>query len=97
MAENFQSLQSLSVSCFQVILGLPGPRLPIICMSKAVCTVGAVHVSIPAEPSLFQDEVLVSNAEPCSGPDVGNVLFNIADLSDHCSVISLQTLEARFC
>ena len=30
--------------------------------------------------------------------DGGSVLwFNIADLSDHCSVISLQTLEAGLC
>ena len=58
-------------------------------------------MSIPAEPSLFQYEVQVFNSEPCkwlSGPDGGSVLwFNIADLSDHCSVISLQTLEARLC
>ena len=32
------SLRSLSVSCFQVILGLPGPRFPLTCMSKAVLT-----------------------------------------------------------
>ena len=38
MAESFHSLQSLSVSCFHVILGLPGPRFPSICMSKAVLT-----------------------------------------------------------
>ena len=59
------------------------------------------HMSIPAEPSLFQDEAQVFYAEPCkylSGHDVGSVLwFNIADLSDHCSVISLQTLEAGPC
>ena len=58
-------------------------------------------MSIPAEPSLFQDEVQVFNAEPyklLSGPDVGTVLwFNIADLLDHCSVISLQVLEAGLC
>ena len=58
-------------------------------------------MSIPAEPSLFQNEVQVFNAELCkelSGPDVGIVLlFNIADLSDHCSVISLQMLEAGLC
>ena len=38
IAESFHSLQSLSVSCFQVILGLPGSRFPSICMSKAVLT-----------------------------------------------------------
>ena len=58
-------------------------------------------MSIPAEPSLFQDEVQVFNAEPCkllSGPDVGSVPWlNIADLSDHGFVISLQSLEAGVC
>ena len=58
-------------------------------------------MSIPAEPSLFQYEVQVFNSEPCkklNGPDGGSVLwFNIADLSDHCSVISLQRLEAGLC
>ena len=33
MAESFHSLQSLSVSCFCVILGLPGPCFPSTCMS----------------------------------------------------------------
>ena len=45
-------------------------------------------MSIPVEPSLFQDEVKVFKAQPCkklSGPDVGSVLWlNIADLSNHC-------------
>ena len=36
MAESFHSLQFLSVSCFHVILGLPGPCFPSTCMSKAV-------------------------------------------------------------
>ena len=38
MAKSFHSLQSLSVSCFHAILGLPGPRFPLTCMSKAVLT-----------------------------------------------------------
>ena len=38
MAKSFHSLQSLSVRCFHVILGLPGPRCPSTCMSKAVLT-----------------------------------------------------------
>ena len=58
-------------------------------------------MSISAEPSLCQDKVQVFNAEPCkylSGPDGGSVLrFNIADLSDHCSVILLQTLKVGLC
>ena len=36
--------------------------------------------------------------EPCIGPGGDNVLRpDIADLSDHCPVISLQTLEVRLC
>ena len=38
IAESFHSLQSLSVSCFHVILGFPGPCFPSTCMSKAVLT-----------------------------------------------------------
>ena len=38
IAESFHSLQSLSVSCFHVIFGLPGPRLPSTCIWKAVLT-----------------------------------------------------------
>ena len=38
VAESFHSLRSLSVSCFHVILGLPGPLFPSTCMSKAVLT-----------------------------------------------------------
>ena len=38
IAESFHSLRSLSVSCFHVILGLPSPRFPLACMSKAVLT-----------------------------------------------------------
>ena len=51
------------------------------------CTVGALHVSIAAEPSLLQDEVQVLNAKlhkKLIWPDGNNVLrLDIADLSDH--------------
>ena len=63
IAESFHSLQSLSVSCFHVILGLPGPRFPSTCMWKAVFTVPMEH-STPAEPSLLQNEVQILNAKP---------------------------------
>ena len=53
-------------------------------------------MSIIAEPSLFQNEVQTFNAKLCKwlfGSGGDNVLrFDIADLSDHCPVISLQTL-----
>ena len=58
-------------------------------------------MSIPAEPSLHQDEVQVFYTKPCKyliGPDDASVLqFYIAVPSDHCSVTLLQTLEVWLC
>ena len=58
-------------------------------------------MSIPAEPSLLQNEVRILSAKPRKlliGPGGDNILRpNIADLSDHCPVIPLQTLEVWFC
>ena len=53
IAESFHSLQSLSVSCFQVILGLPGPCFPTICMSKAVLTALLECSTCPYQRSLL--------------------------------------------
>ena len=53
MAESFHSLQSLSVSCFHVILGLPGPRSPSTCMSKAVLTAPLERSTCPYHQSLL--------------------------------------------
>ena len=56
-------------------------------------------MSIPSESSLLQNEVQILNAKPHKqpiGPSGDNFLQpDIADLSDHCPVISLQTLEVR--
>ena len=58
-------------------------------------------MSIPSESSLLQNEVQILNAKPRKwliGPGGDNVLRpDIADLSDHCPVISLQTLEVLLC
>ena len=53
IAESFHSLQSLSVSCFHVILGLPGPRFPSTCMSKAVLIAPLEHSTCPYHRSLL--------------------------------------------
>ena len=53
MAESFHSLQSLSVSCYHVILGLPGPCFPSICMSKAVLTAPLERSTCPYHRSLL--------------------------------------------
>ena len=38
IAKSFHSLQFLSISCFYIIFGLPGPCFPSTCRSKAVLT-----------------------------------------------------------
>ena len=53
IAESFHSLQSLSVRCFHVILGLPGPCFPSTCMSKAVLTTPLEHLTCPYQLSLL--------------------------------------------
>ena len=58
----FHSLQFLSVSCFHVILGLPGPCFPSTRMSKAAPLERST--SILAQPSLLQNEVQILNAKP---------------------------------
>ena len=95
MAESFYSLQSLSVSCFHVILGLPGPRFPSTCMSKAVLTAPLEHSTCPYHRSLLSFRMRSRSSMPsCTSSSLDIVLWSeIADLSDHCPVISLQTLE----
>ena len=65
--ESFHSLQSLSVSCFHVILGLPEPMLSInlYVTGCLYCTTGAFHMSIPAEPSLLQNEIQILKVKLC--------------------------------
>ena len=53
MAESFHSLQFLSVSCFHVIFGLPAPRFPSTCRSKAVLTAPLEHSTCPYQQSLL--------------------------------------------
>ena len=88
---------------FPCHLGPPRPTLSISLYVKGCldCTIRAFHMSIPAEPSLLQNEVQILNAKPCKkliGPGCDNVLWSdVADLSDHCPVIPLQTLKVWFC
>ena len=53
MAKSYHFLQSLSVSCFHVILGLPGPHFPSTCMSKAVLTAPLEHSTCPYHRSFL--------------------------------------------
>ena len=51
--ESFHSLQFLSVICIHVILGLPGPCFPLICMAKALLTAPLERSICPYQQSLF--------------------------------------------
>ena len=50
---SFHSRQSLSVSFFQVSLGLPAPRLPSICISHAVLIAPLERATCPNQRSLL--------------------------------------------
>ena len=102
MAENFHSLQSLSVSCFHVILGLLGPRFPSTCMSKAVLTAPLEPSTCPYYRSLLSFRMRSRSSMPSHTSSSLDLVVtmswsDIADLSDHCSVILLQTLEVWLC
>ena len=53
IAESFHSLQSVFVSCFHVILGLPGSHFSSSCMSKAVLTALLECSTCPYQHSLL--------------------------------------------
>ena len=91
------TLQSLSVSCFHVMLGLPGPRFPSTCMSKAVLTAPLECSTCPYHRSLFSFRVGSRSSMPSPTSSSLDLLvtmscgLTIADLSDHCPVVLLQT------
>ena len=97
ISESFHSLQSLPVSCFHVILGLPGPRFPSTCMSKAVLTAPLERSTCPYHRYLLQNAVQILNAKSLIGSGGDNFLGpDIADLSDHCPVISCRRWRFGF-
>ena len=61
IAESFHSLRSLSVSCFQVILGLPGPSFPLACMPKAVLTAPLERCVVAGSLSLCNELINKGN------------------------------------
>ena len=64
IAESFHSLQSLSVSCFQVILGHLGPCFPLTCMSKAVLTAPLERSTCPYQWSLLSFSMTSRSSVP---------------------------------
>ena len=98
--------QELPLSAIHLCQLLPCHPRPTLSINLYVtgclnCPIGAFLISIPSEPCLLQNEVQILNAKPLkqlSGPGGDNVLWlDIADLSDHCPVISLQMLEVWLC
>ena len=72
IANSFRSLRSLSVSCFQVILGLPGPRFPLTCMSEAVLIAPLERSTCPYQGSLLSFSMRSRSSIPtqCSSMDL---------------------------
>ena len=98
IAESFHSLQSLSVSCFQVILGLRGPCFPTLCMSKVVLTAPLERSMCPYQRSLLFFRMRSRSTMPCHASSSVDLMVAVScgltlHLSDHYSVISLQTLR----
>ena len=64
IAEGFHFLQSLSVSWFHVILGLPGPCFRSTCMSKAVLTAPLERSICPNQWSLLSFRIRSRSSMP---------------------------------
>ena len=90
---------SLSVSCFHIILGLPGPHFPSTCISKAVLTVPLERSACPYQRSLLSLRRRSRSSMPSHASSSLDLVLRLdtADLSDHCPVILLQMLEVWFC
>ena len=102
IAESFHSLQSLSVSCFHVILGLLGPRFPSTCMWKAVLTAPLERSTCPYQQSLLSFRMRSRSSIPsCASSSKDLVVTMSCGLTlQICliiSVIPLQMLEVWFC
>ena len=92
MAESFHSLQSLSVRCFHVILGLPGPCFPSTCMSKAVLTASLEHSTCPNHRSLLSFRMRSRSSIPsCTSSSLDLVVTMSCGLTlQICLIIALS-------
>ena len=59
---SFHSRRSLSVSVLHVILGLPGPRFPSICISQTVLIAPLDHSMCPNQRSLFSLKITLRSS-----------------------------------
>ena len=95
------SLQSLSVSCFHVILGLPDPgdpRFPSICMSKAVLTAPLEHSTCPYHLSLVSFRMRSRFSMPsCTSSSLDLVVTMSCGLTlQICLIIALSFRSRRW-
>ena len=72
------SLQSLSVSCFHVILGLPGTHFPSTYMSKAVLTASLEHSTCPYQQSLLSFRMRSRSSMPCRASSSLDLMMTIS-------------------
>ena len=92
IAESFHSLQSLSVSCFHVILGLRGPRFPSTCMWKAVLTASLERSTWPYQRILLSFRMRSRSSMPSrASSSLDLVVTTSCGLTLHiCLIIALS-------
>ena len=98
---SFHSLQSLSVSYFH-ILGFLGPRFPSTCLSQAVLTAPLESSTCPYHGSLLSFRMRSRSSMPGRASSSLDLMVTMScsltlQMSDHCPVIPLQTLEVCLC
>ena len=96
MAESFHFLRSLSVSCFHVILGLPGLRFPSTCMSKAVLTAPLERSTCPYHQSLLSFSMRSRSSMPsCTSSSLDLVVTMSCSLTLQICLIIAQSFRCR--
>ena len=85
------SLQSLSVSCVHVILGLEGPCFPSTCMSKALLTAPLERSTCPYQRSLFSFRMRSRSLMPsCASSSLDLVTMSCSLTLQICLIIALS-------
>ena len=91
IAESFHFLQSLSVSCFHVILGLPGPCFPSTSMWKGVLTAPLEHSTCPYQWSLLSYRMRSRSSMPSSAnSSLDLVVTSCGLMFQICLIIALS-------
>ena len=78
IAESFHSVRSLSVSCFQVSLGLPGPHFPSACKWKAVLTAPLELSTCPYQRSLLSFSMRSRSSMPSRASSLVDLMVAVS-------------------